>query len=52
MTSRKNNFELLDISDDLLYLSQIVGRIEYFDDENISFVLIELKEIIRKMEKY
>lgn len=45
-------YELLDISDDLLYLSQIVAKVRCDDDKNLTFVIVTLKTIINKMEQY
>lgn len=43
--------ELLDISDDLLYLSQIVANIKSNNDQNIIFVIVQLKIILSKLEQ-
>lgn len=42
-------YELLDISDDLLYLSQIVANVRSADDKNLTYVIVKLKTIIKKM---
>lgn len=43
--------ELLDISDDLLHLSQIVANIKSNNDQNIMFVIMQLKIITSKLEQ-
>ncbi|MCJ1747875.1 hypothetical protein MT416_01040 [Mammaliicoccus sciuri] len=45
-------YELLDVSDDLLYLSQIVASVRSANDKNLNFVIVTLKTINKKMEKY
>ncbi|MEB7065914.1 hypothetical protein ACFP67_11920 [Mammaliicoccus sciuri] len=45
-------YELLDVSDDLLYLSQIVANVRSADDKKLNFVIVTLKTINKKMEKY
>lgn len=44
-------YELQDISDDLLYLSQIVANIRSTDDNNFTYVIIQLKIIINQIEQ-
>ncbi|MFY2151910.1 hypothetical protein ACOSZA_03085 [Mammaliicoccus sciuri] len=45
-------YELLDVSDDLLYLSQIVANVRSVNDKKLNFVIVTLKTINKKMEKY
>lgn len=44
-------YELHDISDDLLYLSQIIANIKSNNDQNIIFVIVQLKIILSKLEQ-
>ncbi|MEB7065881.1 hypothetical protein [Mammaliicoccus sciuri] len=41
-------YEILDISDDLLYLSQIVANVRIVDDKNLTFVIVTLNTITKK----
>ncbi len=45
-------YELLDVSDDLLYLSQIIANVRSADDKNLNFVIVTLNTINKKMKKY
>ncbi|MCJ1780368.1 hypothetical protein [Mammaliicoccus sciuri] len=42
---------LLDISDDLLYLSQLVSRVQSSDDYILAFVIVKLKLIKEQIDK-
>ncbi len=43
-------YELLDVSDDLLYLSQIIANVRSADDKNLNFVIVTLNTINKKMK--
>ncbi|MCD8797373.1 hypothetical protein [Mammaliicoccus sciuri] len=51
MDNDNKYYDLMDISDDLLYLSQIVANLRSADDNNLTFVIVKLKTIINKMEQ-